>query len=207
MKIEDLFEAPQEIFDLPEDHLLNVQKTNAIETSKLLADNRLKLIKQLSDNINLYEVGPKYVVIDERTLPKRCIYYVKYSLKNINYVVNRQAVSQILVWKKVGASSVLSGLPSKIFFDYLLPKTGLIITDYQQTSNGRRFWGDRIAGALERGLYVYYVNLQPERVLGQITNVDQLDNLSSFLYGKHQKYRQRRIFITNTPLEVEQEEI
>ena len=54
-----------------------------------------------------------------------------------------------------------------IFFDYFLPKTGTIVTDYPQTGDGRRFWRDRIGEALQLGKYVYYVSFQPDNIQGQ----------------------------------------
>lgn len=202
MKLEDLYETPQKIGDI-DDHLLNNRASNANLAYKYLADKRKVLIKELADKVGLYELPQNYIVIDERTNPPKIIYYVKYEVQNLGYL-GRKAASQVLVWRSVGFKET-RGLPSRIFFDYILPKTGTIVTDYLQTNEGERFWGDRVGDALSEGNFVYYVNFLPPRVIQQIKHIDELRSIRDIVWGEHQKYRQRRIIITNQQLKVQGE--
>jgi hypothetical protein len=201
MKIaEILTETPQSIIDIGDDHVLNNKLGNIKLAREIQANKKKVLVKALAPNINFYELPEKYVVLDESNINvPRVIYFVWYKIQNLGYIA-RKAACQILVWKSIGYPDLLTGLPSYIFFNILLPKTGTIVTDYQQTNAGRRFWGDRISTALSIGKYVYYVNFQPDRVLQQITNIQQLEDLSPSIYGSHQKYKQRRLIITDHPI-------
>jgi len=203
MKLEDLYETPQSIGDIGEDHPLNNRAQNAKLAYKYLADKRKKLIKQLADGVNLWELPIEYVGIDQRTNPPRVIYYVRYEVQNLGYI-GRKAASQVLVWRS-RAGQITSGLASNIFFNYILPKTGTIVTDYLQTKEGAGFWEDRINDALSSNKFVYYVNFLPPRVIKQITNIDELRAMRNTVWGDHQKYRQRRLIITSHQLKVEGE--
>jgi len=195
--LSELVETPQAISPI-DDHALEDSKTNAIVARKLLSDRRKKILRELAPGITLYSLPQKYFVVDARTLPPKIIYYVKYEIQNLGFI-SRKAASQVLVWKASGYPAT-SGLPADIFFERILPKTGTIVTDYQQTPNGKRFWGDRIGTALDSGKFVYYVNFQPLRVIKRISSIDDLRSLDKEIYGGHQKYRQRRVIITDREL-------
>lgn len=79
-------------------------------------------------------------------------------------------------------------LPSKIFFKFILPKTGTLVTDYQQTQDGQRFWTNKIGKALQKSLFV---NFQSDRVIKQVTSIRELDSLRTDIHRNHQKYRQK----------------
>lgn len=85
------------------------------------------------------------------------------------------------------------------------PKTHTIVTDYLQTDERERFWGDRVGDALSEGKFVYYVNFLPQRVIQQVNSVRELRAIHDIVWGDHQKYRQRRLIITNHKLEVQGE--
>lgn len=196
MKLTDIFESPQTIHDLSDDHLLNNKLSNIRLAREVQQNKKKELLKNLAPDINLYELPEKYIVLDETNINvPRVIYFVWYKIQNLGYIAKKSAC-QILVWSNP-TYSILDGFAQYVFFDIILPKTGTIVTDYQHTGYGRRFWARQIAKALSIGKYVYYVNFQPDRVIQQITNIHQLEDLSPSIYGDHQKYKQRRLIITD----------
>jgi hypothetical protein len=202
--VKTINESPQTIIDIGDEHPLNDKLGNIKLARKLQSNNKKVLIKELAPGINFYQLPENYFVLDETNYNvPRVIYFVWYKLQNLGYIA-KQAACQILVWRTSGYPITLRGFAQHIFFDYILPKTGTIVTDYQQTSKGRGFWGDRIGEALNIGKYVYYVNFQPDRIIKQIINIRELEDLSDIAYGDHQKYRQRRLIITNQPINNEE---
>lgn len=199
--IEYLTEDPQSISNIDDDHILNNTAKNIQYARELLSHKRLQLLEELSPGVNLYELPERYIVADvtNPTVPK-LIYFVQYTIKNLGFI-GKRSICQILVWKDQAGYDELTGLPKRIFFDYLLPKADCIVTDYQQTSYGRTFWSNRIGNALKSGKYVYYVNFQPDRVIQQIHSIEELRKLTPTIYGNHQKYKQRRIVVTNSSID------
>ena len=194
-----LLEVPQTIIDIGDEHVLNDKLGNIKLARKIQANSKKKVVKELEAAVTLYELPEKYVVLDE-TNPAvpRVIYFVWYKIQNLNFI-NRKAASQILVWR-AGGYPILTGLAEYVFNELILPITGTIVTDYQQTNNGKRFWQDRIGKALKAKKYVYYVNFQPERVIKQINHISDLEDLDKQAYGVHQKFRQRRLIIAEDPI-------
>lgn len=202
--IKPINESPQTIIDIGDDHPLNDKFGNIKLARELQGNSKKVLFKELSPNINFYILPKKYFVLDETNYNvPRVIYFVWYKLQNLGYVA-KKAACQILVWKSF-KYTILEGFAKHIFFDYILPKTGTIVTDYQQTSKGRGFWESRIGNALQLGKYVYYVNFQPDRIIKQITDARELEDLTDIAYGNHQKYKQRRLIITNQPISIPNE--
>jgi len=72
------------------------------------------------------------------------------------------------------------------------------MTDAKQTENGRRFWGDRIAQALERGLYVYRVNLAQKK-RDQITTIREYEQWCDQMFGPEIGREEERLAITDQP--------
>jgi hypothetical protein len=125
-------------------------------------------------------------------------YYLKYNISH-NKFLNKKAISQVKVWSDIGSSQIRN-LPTSIFFNHLLPKTGTIITDSHQTDDGHRFWSRRIGDAFELGHKVTYVNmLAPNKEKVKINNIAHYDKFSrnKEIWGHKQKHQARRIVISH----------
>ena len=57
--------------------------------------------------------------------------------------IDQKTCTQILVWTRPGEDEILQGFPAKMFH-HLLQKYVVMITDKQQTADGKRFWENRI---------------------------------------------------------------
>lgn len=54
---------------------------------------------------------------------------------------------QVALWRGPGAER---GLPGKVFWEVIVPRTGTAVSDISQTQDGRTFWRDRILESLAK---------------------------------------------------------
>ncbi len=201
-----LFEMPQSIE--PTEFNLNDPKVNKRHAREFLKDSEREQLEAISGG-TLYKIGNKIMLIDEDSeLAPRLLYYVQW--KDIFHkFVGRRAASQIAVWRDQDEPAT-AGVAQRIFFDYLLPIYGVMITDTMQTPDGRRFWINRIGDAFKKHLHVYYLNLmQPsggrdaQRELIEIHDEAEFSKLSreKEFWGRPDLFRARKILICEQPLD------
>ena len=109
-----------------------------------------------------------------------------------------KVITQVAVWRNFDVY-VSRAFPAYIFFRMLLPKYGVVMTDNQQTKDGRRFWQARMGDALHKGLFVYTFD-QNTRDLHRLHNTDDIDDAAPYLWKKDPKFRTRRVLISQTKL-------
>jgi hypothetical protein len=81
-------------------------------------------------------------------------YYVRWELQESHFA-DTNWCTQVLVW--AGVSPQTKGLPDKIFFEYIIPETGTVVSDGEQTVRGEHFWQRMIATAFSTGNYKVYL--------------------------------------------------
>jgi hypothetical protein len=195
-EIQDLFEMPETVGATQ--FGLDIPKINIQAARDFLSDKRTTVLGKIK-NHDLYKKGHEIALIDntDTNVPKM-LYFVKFIIKKIHYI-NRDAAQQIAVWRASG--SVAIGIAGDIFLNYILPISGCIVTDIYQTMDGQKFWEDRIANALERGLHVYYLDVMPpNRKTVPILNYNDLISHKDEIWGNGQKFHERRVIITQTTL-------
>ncbi|EGR1298349.1 hypothetical protein EAF56_20395 [Vibrio alginolyticus] len=90
------------------------------------------------------------------------VYKVKMIVRNEpNAYLPVKNCTQLIVWRQAAGphGAVLSGFARNVF-NFLLRSHNIMITDAQQTADGKRFWLDRMGESFaigDRG--VYYINL------------------------------------------------
>jgi hypothetical protein len=115
--------------------------------------------------------GYIYFVLDDRIL-----YLVRYKVEKIG-LLEETAVTQFLVWSDRSFVHT-TGLAARVFFQHLLKRHRLILSDYTQTRAGMGFWVNRITEALSKKLYVYMLDSR-YRKLEKIEDSDDLQRNSS----------------------------
>ncbi|PTO70265.1 hypothetical protein CWN84_25210 [Vibrio splendidus] len=110
------------------------------------------------------------------------VYKVKMIVRNEpNAYLSCKNCTQLIVWRSTSGKHrfVTSGFPSLVF-NHLLQTHDIMITDEQQTDDGRRFWLDRIGEALYvPEQFVYYVDLNElnSDLAPKISKIDNEDEL------------------------------
>lgn len=197
MKLHDiasLLESPANTF--PTDFGLDDETRNKDFGTGLLKQHSKQALEQIGD-FTLWEFKREYALI--RNEDNYVAYYMQFRFDLINQI-KRQCVRQITVWRSVLVSEQ-SGLAKRIFLNHLLKSYQTVITDAEQTPDGRRFWADRIRDCLSDGIIVYYLNIIAPREITQIhTMADYADIVSGRpAYGDETKFQHRRFVITSQP--------
>lgn len=122
-----------------------------------------------------------------------------------NAYMRSKNCTQLLIWRTSNAKHayVLQDFPKKIF-NHLLSQYDIMITDDQQTEDGKRFWESRMSEAIYiENRCLYYIDLQKrdnEMVpyLEEITTQDELtDKYIPQGWGEGEEFR-NRIFVIST---------
>lgn len=121
-------------------------------------------------------------------------YLVRYEAKNYSKIGN--TVTQVMLWRKTAGKGT-SGITKKMFFEYLLPMFGMIMSDAQQTERGKEFWENRMRDAVDSGFKVGLASLN----LRQIEWFDDSMELEDWLtkvegWGKEHKFQAKRFIIS-----------
>ncbi len=137
------------------------------------------------------------------------VYKVKMIARNeSNAYLPIKNCTQLLVWRQVSGPHgiVLSGF-AKIVFNFILRSHNIMITDEQQTADGKRFWLDRMGESFaidDRG--VYYINLNEldhnmTPVVERIQTFDEL--MEEYVpkgWGADEEHRNRAFIISTQNL-------
>lgn len=105
-----------------------------------------RLVKSLKKNqYRLVAVGEQY----------ETVYLVELIFRN-DIVFNQSTCTQIKVWRTVALehNAAVKDLP-KLFFANLLQKYNIVVSDEEQTSDGKRFWETMIDWSFKTGYLVY----------------------------------------------------
>lgn len=196
MKLEDLWEAPQNTF--PTEFGLDDEDFNKKFGRKLLNGPTTKTpIKKIGDDFTLWEFKREFAVIKNSN--RYIAYYMKFRFDNVP-VINRQCVRQVVVWRS--AEPITQRMGREMFNDILLPRYQTVITDAEQTEDGKRFWKDRIADALaDSSLKVYYLNIYTPKEIVEVKSFDEYTQIvqGKPAYGDESEYKNRRFIITRKP--------
>lgn len=143
------FMAPQQV--LPTDFNLNKELANRKFAKELLKKKKETLeetddtvLFRTGDNINGYfALYNKHDDLIE--------YLIKYKTSTRKAIGT--AVTQVALWRLRG-SPFVQGLTKRVFFDVLLARWPAIMSDREQTDDGKEFWENRMAEGTARGLNV-----------------------------------------------------
>jgi hypothetical protein len=194
---EILTEMPQKIDALKWHDLFNYEK-NQKYYNVIRAEKYKKLYQKINDHVSIYQFKTEFICLD--TKQKLITYFMKYKVAN-NGIIG-SFVWQALVWRDK-TSLYLSGIPQKIFFDYLLQKFGCVVTDSEQTWDGERFWGERIAEALDSRFYVYYYNFKTKELV-EVKTISEFRNIEQKydIWGPSELHKMKRMIISTRELPI-----
>lgn len=118
------------------------------------------------------------------TLERSVVYYNRVVIAPIVDLKCRPA-TQNLVWRSQDAQhlTVLRDVAHKVFFHYILEKYDVILSDGQQTHEGKFFWQRQMSQAIAFGLHVYYYQMMTAR-LEPIRTQEDLNALKDKLWSE-----------------------
>lgn len=134
------------------------------------------------------------------TVSQEVVYYNRVVTQE-DRALKCRPVSQVLVWRtsKPQHTIVQSGIPTKIFYGYLIDRYDMVVSDVNQTNAGMSFWMRRMYEALEYGLHVYAYDVMSGE-LQTIAEQDDVGKYQSWLWGNADSYQHRLAIISRITL-------
>ncbi|WP_275556625.1 hypothetical protein [Mixta sp. Marseille-Q2659] len=144
--------------------------------------------------------GDQYRLVTDNEYSET-VYAVKLAFLE-HIVPTKKICTQIMVWKTVQPQhdAAVSGLPQE-FFRHFLSRYSIVVSDSEQTSDGRRFWERMIAWAIQADGYHVYVSdgTEEDRPLTFMTSWDDFyGTWASFCWGKDRDCHSHRLFVIST---------
>ncbi|CDH25586.1 hypothetical protein [Xenorhabdus bovienii] len=138
----------------------------------------------------------QYRMITKDAKPET-VYAVKLIFRK-DIVIDKETCTQIMVWRTFSPEhqDAVGGFPRR-FFRFLLENYNIIVTDEEQTGDGKRFWQIMIAWAMSVGYYVYVSDGgEMDRPLMAVSNMDELlERWDTFCWGGDTDLHRHRLIV------------
>ena len=186
MKLSDLYEMPQLIKELPTlDAKLLTDQCRAA-----LRDGTATVVKKFDETTSLFHVahgadGIYFLKSDDFD------YLCRYRRVDLPLDVipgKNKGIRQVLIKRCRTTNVYANGIAHDIFWDILLPKFGVLVSDCEQTEDGRRFWFFQVGEALKRGKTVRFINTN-DSTFEDAANPTDLNRLMASSYGVEKWFR------------------
>ena len=186
MKANELFEMPQ-VLTYAVDWGLSDDIKNKRRADMLLHDNP-SVLREFSSG-KLYKTNTEVFFISNAT--SLIDYYMKYKVAQIQHLGN--CATQIKVWRRAGIG--VKSLTSLVFYDIMLGEFDTMVSDREQSQDGKRFWIDRLAESLSDGRSIGLIDKQT------IIPYDQSLSFPVWLktvngWGNSDSYQEKLFFIS-----------
>lgn len=147
--------------------------------------------------------GDEFEIALVNDVESSVVYYNKVMISIITDLKCRPA-TQNLVWRSSNAQhgAVLRDVAQKVFFNYILDKYDVILSDNQQTGEGKFFWQRMMSSALAFGMNVYYYQMMNAQ-LQPIPNQDALNDLEDQLWSEEEDQQYHLALISKVALPAE----
>lgn len=181
---------------------MSTESARKHKLSKLQASPKLAPLELNAPNCELYTVigDPKleYNYVFSIDGPSQQLgYFIEYVTYKVGNSIGTNAVTQVGLWRNRSLWSS-NGLAKFIFFEYLIPKFKVVMSDSLQTESGQRFWHGRMIEAIQAGMFCYGY----DRESNTLTSVTQ-DNYTwacEHYWGKEDDYENKLILISSVEL-------
>ena len=138
-----------------------------------------------------------YALVDDAG---ELVYFVRYKAVKAN---NLKFGRQVLVWReKTNASS--AGFAEFVFFSKLLPRFKALITDTQQTNNGRQFWQHVLRQSFgKESCRVYFLDRRSSpNTLTELLSYEEVIKYEPKIWGSDEGHLRTHAVISTTPLKI-----
>lgn len=182
MKLENLYETPQIISGVSEldKNLLKQDCQNALKSKSC------KIEKTFSEKTKLYKYEKSqqeglYILATGDRIDYACN-YKKVELSEKTLPV-KFGVRQVLIHNFPGSSAFTTGIGAVIFWDYLFDNFKCLVSDNQQTIDGKKFWRYRIKEAFEKKMTVRVINTN-DNTFVDVNSLSELEQLDQNIWGE-----------------------
>jgi|GEM_PF-685844 len=147
--------------------------------------------------------GDEFEIALVNDVESSVVYYNKVMISIITDL-NCRPATQNLVWRSSNAqhSAVLRDVAQKVFFNYILEKYDVILSDNQQTGEGKFFWQRQMSSALAFGMHVYYYQMMNAQ-LQPIPDQEALNDLEDQLWSEEEDQQYHLALISKVALPAE----
>ncbi len=147
--------------------------------------------------------GDQFEIALLNDVEKYVAYYNKVVISQISDL-NCRPATQNLVWRSPHANhaAVLRDVAQKVFFNYILAHYDVILSDCNQTGEGKFFWQRQMSNALAYGLHVYYYQMMTATLKPIPTQAD-LDALEDHLWSEEEENQHHLALISKIELPAE----
>lgn len=198
-----LTEMPRRMIPSDEDLGFRHQKNNQDLVTDVIKSKRSVLIETTHLGNQLFKNGNKFILIDPYRV--QVLYYLKWS--EVYYkLLDTKVTQEVLHWRDRNLFETRN-LTSHVFFDLLLPINNVVMTDFKHTNPGERFWLRVVDEAFDRGLYVYTVDFNINRLVRINDKLDfsallipKDEKTSKNPWGDLSKFEARRVIISSNVL-------
>ncbi|MET4759553.1 hypothetical protein [Endozoicomonas sp. NE40] len=187
---EELFEH---LYD-PEQNHEEYQRINALTGENLLSHVAFKLTSQHHELKLVRAPECQYELLialldheSETILYSNTIDKVELDIPN-----DGRPVRQIMIWRDIetNAGDDSHGLVETVFFDFLIEQYNIVVSDSEQTREGRRMWRKLISMAISKGLEAGRID-QTKHSYDLIRNRSELNEAAKWLWGEDDIHRDR----------------
>lgn len=126
-------------------------------------------------------------------------YFVKFTTPKLRGLLNTiKSTVQVAIWRDDTSPQTVE-LSQYLFDGILTRRFGVMMSDGQQTPNGRRFWILRMTRALDTHKYVYLYNRMTHN-LDALLDTAELGAAIKKAYGVGKSFRDNRFVISVNPI-------
>ena len=176
MKIDDIITETPQLIALDNVNVVDAEK----ECKNALSSGNYEIIEIFSKDTKLCHINGCYFLATNNTIG----YLVKYSKVDMpGNLIPASATRQVLIKRFPDASPYAAGIGAKVFWNYLFPKYNCLVSDSQQTQDGKRIWEYRIAEALDKNLTVRLINTN-DKTFVDIKSKDEMEQVLKTAWGK-----------------------
>lgn len=166
MKLNEIvIEMVQRITPFKLEQLESIRENKKIFKNITQYSPKAKIVQTFETGIKLYQLDKGretefYGIDDEEQL---VAYYMRFEIQNSDFV-DVDWVTQVMVWRGHLTANKTKALAEKVFYDFVLDKFGVAVSDGEQSPDGERFWKQRIIEAFANPtLKVYILNFHEKK--------------------------------------------
>jgi len=181
--------SPKNIESLDADHFRKESQSYYDNNKSKFKPTNTKYLLKSGDDHNGY-----YMLVVDGVVE----YFANYKSKSYQSLLKGRMIRQVLVQRN-HFSIDSANIPKKVFFDYLLPTFGTIVTDEEQTADGKKFWLHATSEALDNpDKYTVYVLNKTKGQTIEIVDHEHFKSLTDSIWGDTENFKNIWVAISLT---------